>query len=65
MQQEDDLQGLAKVLDFIRAISILFVEINIYCCKYKNDPQYFCRTFKCVEKKKKICLFSNESYLCK
>ena len=25
MQNEDDLRGLAKVMDFMRAISILFV----------------------------------------
>ena len=30
MQQEDDLRGLAKVMDFMRALSILFVEIHIY-----------------------------------
>lgn len=30
MQQEDDLRGLAKVMDFMRALSILFVMINIY-----------------------------------
>ena len=30
MQNEDDLRGLAKVMDFMRAISILFVVINIY-----------------------------------
>jgi hypothetical protein len=30
MQQEDDLRGLAKVMDFMRAISIVFVVINIY-----------------------------------
>ncbi len=30
MQQEDDLRGLAKVMDFMRALSILFVSINIY-----------------------------------
>jgi Type IV secretory pathway, VirD4 components len=30
MQQEDDLRGLAKVMDFMRAISIIFVVINIY-----------------------------------
>ena len=30
MQQEDDLRGLAKVMEFMRAISILFVVINIY-----------------------------------
>ena len=27
MQNEDDLRGLAKVMDFMRAISILFVVI--------------------------------------
>lgn len=30
MQQDDDLRGLAKVMDFMRALSILFVGINIY-----------------------------------
>jgi hypothetical protein len=30
MQQEDDLRGLAKVMEFMRAISILFVIMNIY-----------------------------------
>ena len=30
MQNEDDLRGLAKVMDFMRALSILFVVINIY-----------------------------------
>lgn len=30
MQQEDDLRGLAKVMDFMRSLSILFVVINIY-----------------------------------
>jgi len=30
MQQEDDLRGLAKVIDFLRALSILFVVINVY-----------------------------------
>jgi hypothetical protein len=30
MQQEDDLRGLAKVMDFMRAISTVFVVINIY-----------------------------------
>ena len=32
MQNEDDLRGLAKVMDFMRALSILFVVINIYWC---------------------------------
>ncbi len=30
MQQEDDLRGLAKVIVSMRALSILFVVINIY-----------------------------------
>lgn len=30
MQNEDDLRGLAKVMEFMRAISIIFVVINIY-----------------------------------
>ena len=31
MQEEDDLRGLAKVADFMRAISFLFLAIHIYC----------------------------------
>ena len=34
MQQEDDLRGLAKTMDFMRALSILFVVINIYWSCY-------------------------------
>lgn len=30
MQQEDDLRGLAKTMEFMRAISIIFVIIHIY-----------------------------------
>lgn len=30
MQNEDDLRGLAKVMEFMRAISILFVVVNIW-----------------------------------
>ena len=29
MSQEDDLRGLARVMDFMRALSILFVIINM------------------------------------
>lgn len=36
MQQEDDLRGLAKVMDFMRAISILFVVIHIYWFCYES-----------------------------
>ena len=35
MQQEDDLRGLAKIMDFLRAISILFIIINIYWYCYE------------------------------
>jgi hypothetical protein len=30
MQQEDDLRGLAKTMEFMRAVSIIFVVIHIY-----------------------------------
>lgn len=30
MQHEDDLRGLAKVMQFMRAISILMVVIHVY-----------------------------------
>ncbi|MDR2936393.1 MAG: YWFCY domain-containing protein, partial [Rikenellaceae bacterium] len=32
MQQEDDLRGLAKVMEFMRAVSIIFVVIHVYWC---------------------------------
>lgn len=35
MQNEDDLRGLAKVMEFMRALSILFVVINIYWFCYE------------------------------
>ena len=35
MQQEDDLRGLAKVMEFMRAISILFCVIHIYWYCYE------------------------------
>jgi hypothetical protein len=40
MQQEDDLRGLAKVIDFMRAISILFVVIHIYWYCYQTFVNY-------------------------
>ena len=36
MQNEDDLRGLAKVMEFMRAISILFCVINIYWFCYQS-----------------------------
>jgi hypothetical protein len=35
MQDEDDLRALAKVMDFMRALSILFVVINVYWFCYR------------------------------
>jgi hypothetical protein len=40
MQQEDDLRGLAKIMEFMRAISILFVLINIYWYCYEAFQQW-------------------------
>jgi hypothetical protein len=40
MQQENDLRGLAKVMEFMRAISILFVGINIYWFCYEPVKQW-------------------------
>lgn len=34
-QQDDDLRGLAKVMEFMRAISILFVVIHVYWFCYE------------------------------
>ena len=34
-QQEDDLRALAKIMDFLRGVSILFVVINIYWYCYE------------------------------
>ena len=36
MQQEDDLRGLAKVMEFMRAISILLVIVHIYWFCYRS-----------------------------
>jgi len=40
MQQEDDLRGLAKIMEFMRAISIIFVLINIYWYCYEAFQQW-------------------------
>ena len=36
MQQEDDLRGLAKVMDFMRAVSIILVVMNVYWYCYAS-----------------------------
>nr|WP_296950827.1 YWFCY domain-containing protein [uncultured Dysgonomonas sp.] len=41
MQNEDDLRGPAKVMEFIRAISILFVLMNIYWFCYPLHNLHF------------------------
>lgn len=35
MQNEDDLRGLAKVMEFMRALSILFTVVNVYWFCYQ------------------------------
>ena len=40
MQQEDDLRGLAKVMEFMRAISIIFVLINVYWFCYPSIREW-------------------------
>ena len=39
MQQEDDLRALSKIMDFMRAVSILFVVMNIYWFCYQAIHQ--------------------------
>ena len=36
MQQEDDLRGLAKIMDFMRAVSIILVVMNVYWYCYTS-----------------------------
>ena len=40
MSQEDDLRGLAKVMDFMRALSVLFVVANIYWFCYPSIREW-------------------------
>ena len=49
MQQEDDLRGLARVMDFMRAVSILFVGINVYWFCYSTLKEWGV-TFKVIDK---------------
>ena len=35
MSQEDDLRALAKIMDFLRAVSIILVVMNVYWCCYE------------------------------
>ena len=40
MQQEDDLRGLAKVMEFMRAISIIFIVIHNMSIWIHNTKPY-------------------------
>ena len=42
MQQEDDLRGLAKVMEFMRAISIVFIVIHVYWFCYRSFVDKMC-----------------------
>ena len=35
MSQEDDLRALAKIMDFLRAVSIILVVMNVYWFCYE------------------------------
>ena len=49
MQQEDDLRGLARGMDFMRAVSILFVGINVYWFCYSTLKEWGV-TFEVIDK---------------
>ena len=40
MSQEDDLRGLAKVMDFMRALSVLFAIVNVYWFCYPSMKEW-------------------------
>ncbi len=66
MQQEDDLRGLARVMDFMRAVSILFVGINVYWFCYSTLKEWGV-TFEVIDKilwnfQRTTGLFSSVSY---
>ncbi len=44
MQQEDDLRGLAKVMDFMRAVSIILVVMNVYWYCYASIVDWHIQT---------------------
>ncbi len=63
MQQEDDLRALAKIMDFLRAVSIVMVCINIYWYYYEA-MRYWNITIGVVDKilvnfNRTACLFSS------
>ena len=60
MQQEDDLRGLARVMDFMRAVSILFVGINVYWFCYSTLKEWGV-TFEVIEDRKSTRLNSSHN----
>ena len=40
MQQEDDLRALAKIMDFLRAVSIILVVMNVYWYCYTSIVEW-------------------------
>ena len=40
MQQEDDLRALAKIMDFLRAVSIILVVMNVYWYCYASIVEW-------------------------
>ena len=40
MQQEDDLRALAKIMDFLRAVSIILVVMNVYWYCYASITEW-------------------------
>lgn len=42
-QQEDDLRALAKIMDFLRAVSIILVVIHLYWYCYEAVRLWGCR----------------------
>ena len=41
-QQEDDLRALAKIMDFLRAVSIILVVMNVYWFCYGTHTALGC-----------------------
>ena len=42
MSQEDDLRALAKIMDFLRAVSIILVVMNVYWFCYEAIRLWGC-----------------------
>lgn len=58
MQQEDDIRGLAKTMEFMRAVSILFLVIHVYWYCYQA---FIIRKSKCSRVSKRKVHFTKRS----